>query len=338
MQEAVTAGISAEAPAESLPGLVSAFRFTDGGVEELAVDKPVGEEPGSWLWLHYNLADARASRFLKSDPTFPTVVRDLLVAADEHQQLNASDDCLYGVLPDLVCAIDGVTEEIGFLHFAMTEKIIVTGRRRALSSMRVLSDALRGGYKAATPAALLEAIMGYMIDSIDRFADDVAAKLDRIEEQILADEMGEGRQLLGRIRRTTVRLHRQLVILRSLTQRFELDLCQKLSLRIGTARLRQRLDWLDTEIVALRDRAYLLQEEVSIKTAEQTNRNLHVLAVVTTLFMPASLIAGIFGMNVGGLPLVQNANGFLWSMAILGASSVIVLWLLKRSGILKISR
>jgi zinc transporter len=236
-------------------------------------------------------------------------------------------------LPDLVCAIEGVTEEIGFLHFAMTEKIIVTGRRRALSAVRVLRDALRGGYKIVTRAALLEAIMGYMIDSIDRLADDVAAKLDRIEEQILADEMGEGRQLLGRIRRTTVRLHRQLVILRSLTQRFELDLCQNLSLRIGTVRLRQRLDWLDTEIVALHDRAYLLREEVTIKTAEQTNRNLHVLAVVTTLFTPASLIAGIFGMNVGGLPLVQNVNGFLWSMAIIAGSSVVVLWLLKRSSI-----
>jgi zinc transporter len=162
----------------------------------------------------------------------------------------------------------------------MTEKIIVTGRWRALGAVRVLCDALRGCYRIATPAALLEAIMGYMIDSIDRFADDVAAKLDRIEERILADGMGEGRQLLGRIRRTTVRLHRQFAILCFLTQRFELDLCQKLSLRIGTTRLRQRLDWLDTEIVALRDRAYLLQEEVTIKTAEQTNRNLHVLAVV----------------------------------------------------------
>jgi zinc transporter len=96
-------------------------------------------------------------------------------------------------LPYLVCAIEGVTEEIGFLHFAMTEKIIVTGRRRALSAVRVLRDALRGGYKIVTRAALLEAIMGYMIDSIDRLADDVAAKLDHIEEQILADEMGEGR-------------------------------------------------------------------------------------------------------------------------------------------------
>jgi zinc transporter len=39
---------------------------------------------------------------------------------------------------------------------------------------------------------------------------------------------------------------------------------------------------------------------VAIKTAEQTNRNLHVLAVVTTILLPATLITGIFGMNVGG--------------------------------------
>ena len=217
----------------------------------------------------------------------------------------------------------------------MTERLIVSGRRRALSAVQVMRSALRNGLKVATPTALLETIISSMINSMDRFSDDIAGKLDRIEERILADDMSEGRQMLGRIRRTTVRLHRQLVILRSLIQRLELDLCQKLSLRIATATLRQRLDWLDTEIVSLRDRAHLLQEEVTVKTAEQTHRNLHVLAVVTTLFMPASLIAGILGMNVGGLPFVQSADGFLWAMGILVASSVVVLWLLKRSGIIR---
>ena len=336
MQEALTEGAATDARAETLPGLVAAFRFAaDGSAQELTVDKPIEKEADGWLWLHFNLTDARACRFLRADPTFPTAARDLLIASDEHQQLNASSDCLYGVLPDLVCELDSITEEIGFLHFAMTERLIVSGRRRALSAVQVMRSALRNGLKVATPTALLETIISSMINSMDRFSDDIAGKLDRIEERILADDMSEGRQMLGRIRRTTVRLHRQLVILRSLIQRLELDLCQKLSLRIATARLRQRLDWLDTEIVSLRDRAHLLQEEVTVKTAEQTNRNLHVLAVVTTLFMPASLIAGILGMNVGGLPFVQSADGFLWAMGILVASSVVVLWLLKRSGIIR---
>jgi zinc transporter len=99
--------------------------------------------------------------------------------------------------------------------------------------------------------------------------------------------------------------------------------------------LRQRLEWLDAEIISLRDRAHLLQEEVTMKTAEQTNRNLHVLAVVTTLFMPASLIAGIFGMNVGGSRSCRTPADSCGRWSIIAGASVVVLWLLKRSDILK---
>src|SRR5262249_23013411 len=155
-----------------------------------------------------------------------------------------------------------------------------------------------------SPAALLDMIMERMVDAVDHYAERLARELDHVEEKVLTDELGEGRQVIGRIRRTTVRLHRQLVNQRGIMQRFDLDIgpASPFGPKLATARLSQRLDWLDAEIVALRDRAQLLQEEVSIKTAEQTNRNLHVLAVVTTIFLPASLVAGIFGMNVGNLP------------------------------------
>jgi zinc transporter len=102
---------------------------------------------------------------------------------------------------------------------------------------------------------------------------------------------------------------------------------------LATKKFGQRLDWLDSEIIELRDRAHLLQEEITLKTAEQTNRNLQVLATVTAVFLPASLVAGIFGMNVQ-LPLGQK-YGFVSAVAILIAASALVYWLLKRSGFLK---
>jgi zinc transporter len=127
----------------------------------------------------------------------------------------------------------------------------------------------------------------------------------------------------------TVRLHRQLAILRSLIYRFERNIepSWKPELRLATEKLRQRLEWLDNEIVALRD----LQEEITLKTAEQTNRNLQVLSIVTTVFLPASLVAGIFGMNVEGLPLTDDRSGFLWALVILISASALVYWLLRRS-------
>ncbi len=259
----------------------------------------------------------------------------LFTVADEHQQLHVKDDCLYGIFADLVCGLEGITEEIGFLHFAMTDRLMVSGRRNKLNAVDATRKALRNGYRAANPPALLDMIMEQMVDAVDHYAESLARELDHIEEKVLTGEIAEGRQVIGRIRRTTVRLHRQLVNQRALMQRFELDLgpASPFGPKLATGRLSQRLDWLDAEIVSLRDRAQLLQEEVSIKTAEQTNRNLHLLAVVTTIFMPATLIAGIFGMNVGGLPFA-GSDGFWWSMAILIGASAVVYWLLKRSGIL----
>jgi zinc transporter len=60
------------------------------------------------------LADARARHYLRSASFLPVAARELLVAADEHQQIHATDDCLYGVFPDLVCGLEGITEEIDF--------------------------------------------------------------------------------------------------------------------------------------------------------------------------------------------------------------------------------
>jgi zinc transporter len=322
-----------------MPGLVWAFRFgVDGAAREIAVDQPLEDDGAGdgWLWLHFNLADARACLFLRSVSYLPPAARELLVASDEHQQLHAKDGCLYGVLADLVCGLEGATGEIGFLHFAMTERLLVTSRRRMLSAVEATRQAVRKGQTVGSVVALLEAIMEQVVDSVDHYADELAGTLDHLEERILVDDVNEGRQTLGRVRRTTVRLHRQLAILRQLIHRFELGIghAQQNTFRLATAKLGQRVDWLDAEIVALRDRAHLLQEEVTLKTAEQTNRNLQVLAIVTTVFLPASLIAGIFGMNVGGVPLTDNRHGFLWVMLLVVVVSVLVYWLLKRSGIL----
>lgn len=42
-----------------------------------------------------------------------------------------------------------------------------------------------------------------------------------------------------------------------------------------------------------------------------SNRILFVLTLVTVLALPFDVAAGLFGMNVGGIPLRDDAHGFL---------------------------
>jgi zinc transporter len=65
-----------------------------------------------------------------------------------------------------------------------------------------------------------------------------------------------------------------------------------------------------SDLTALGERIKLLQEEIAANLNEQSSRTLYTLTVVTVLALPINIVAGFFGMNVGGIPLASNPQGF----------------------------
>ena len=320
-----------------VPCLVWAFRvYPDGSAEELPADHPIEDHNDGWLWLHLNLADGRACDWLRTKSSLPTEAVRVLISSDSHQALHAAGDCIYGVVADIVRQLDRPSDEFGHLRFAMTERRMVSGRHHALHAVENTRQALRGGLRVPSVAALLEAIVVRVAQAIDQIVDDLGEELDKIEERILVDQLSEERRRLGVLRRRTVRMHRQLSGLRALFRRLEHDIGgSNGALRVAAVGLVQRLDGLDHEVIALRDRAHLLQEEIAGKLAEQSANSLQVLSVITALMLPPTLVAGIFGMNTKGLPFTTDDSGFWWSMVLLVLSGIAAYWLLKRMGVLR---
>lgn len=275
------------------PGLAWAFRFDPAGAaEELTIDGPIAERLDGWLWLHFDRIDPQAAQSLRTISGLSPAAVELLIAAEDQQQLHADETCVYGVLADVVSSLGKPYEEIGFLHYAMTEKALVSSRRGGLSAVDALYKELIEGRRIAAAVPLLGAIAEHVVEAVEDYAEDLARELDAIEDKILSDKVSDERTVLGRIRRTTVRLHRQLTMSRSLLNRFVYDVSgSSIPFSLPTDRLGQRLDWLDSEVIALRDRAHLLQEEVTLKLAEHANRHLEVLSIVATVFLPATLVA-----------------------------------------------
>ncbi|HEY6086488.1 MAG TPA: CorA family divalent cation transporter [Burkholderiaceae bacterium] len=67
------------------------------------------------------------------------------------------------------------------------------------------------------------------------------------------------------------------------------------------------------DLAALQERIKLLQEEMVAQVGEQTNRSVFTLTVVTVLALPINIIAGLLGMNVGGIPLADSPTVSSWS-------------------------
>src|SRR5664279_4631360 len=167
-------------PPTPIPGLVWAFHIhPDGSPEVLAVDHPISMTHEGLLWLHINLADARALQWLGSTNLhIVPQARRLLLSKDNYQQMHTAEDSVYGVISDLMRDVAETTEETGYLRFVMTERILLSGRHHALTATDATRRALEGGHRIASVAALLETIVENVADTMDTLADRIAVAVD----------------------------------------------------------------------------------------------------------------------------------------------------------------
>ncbi len=82
------------------------------------------------------------------------------------------------------------------------------------------------------------------------------------------------------------------------------------------------MEGLVDDLESLQERAHALQDELKAREAAGTNKRLTVLSIVSALLLAPTFITGVFGMNVIGLPFQDTAYG-LWAPCALMAASVI---------------
>jgi zinc transporter len=323
---------------DSVPGLVWAFRIhDDGAAEQLPIDQPIPVRPEGWIWLHLDLANTAARQWITA-LDLPQAGIMTLRSRDRHQQLHVTDALVHGVVADMEKGIDGIGDDVGHLRFVMTDRMLISGRHRKLASVASARIALEGGRRLTHVASLLELIIEQVADGIDRIAENLAGEMDRIENGLAEGSNSVERSKLTLARRSSVRLHRQVSSLRAVFHRLERQGLDGLKpgLQLAVSRLAQRLDDLDHGILELRERGHRLQDEMTSLMAEETNRHLYVLSILTTLLLPPTLVTGVFGMNTKGLPLTDAETGFLWAMALMISSAGAAYLIMRRIGVFKL--
>lgn len=319
------------------PGLISAFVFDETGQArawpaDRALDLSGAE---GWLWAHFNLSDTWAHHWLSGRPEISRQAQEVLTSHDEHAYLRDDGSCLTGMVADLVRNVQGATEEIGYLHFALADRMLVTSRRHPVHGADATRNAVENGMRASTPGELFSAMIANSADGFDELVDRLTIDLDRIEDRILKEELSDERQRLSRARHTAVRLQRPLAGLRRTLRRVRSPAQAASVAQFDPVALMQQLEMLEIDLATIQDRARVLQDEINLKIASQTNRQLFTLSVLTALFVPATLVTGLFGMNVEGMPFAKSENGFWWGLLISLSSSLVVCLLLVRAGALR---
>ncbi len=83
------------------------------------------------------------------------------------------------------------------------------------------------------------------------------------------------------------------------------------------------------DLGGVRERAIIIQDEISNQASEQMNRTMYYLSLIAAIFLPLGFITGLFGMNLVGVPIpgAETRWGFLAVcifLALVGGIAVLV--------------
>ena len=78
------------------------------------------------------------------------------------------------------------------------------------------------------------------------------------------------------------------------------------------------VEGLGLELDAVRERAHIINDEVTNQLTERLNKNMYALSVIAAIFLPLGFLTGLLGINIAGIPGAENPAAFAIFCAMLG--------------------
>jgi len=274
---------------------------------------PPGRGDTGFVWLHLSLSNAAAERWMRQSLQLADAFYESLHEGVGSTRLEVEGDMLVAVMHDVLFNLSFDAANISTVSVCMDPRLVVTARLRPLRSVDRLRASVKAGQSIRSSAELLAQLLHDQADVLVDIIRQSTARADVVEDGLLANRIASSRVELSSLRRSLVRLQRLLApepaALFRLLNRPPAWLSEE-----DLADLRQAAEEFSAAVVdagSLTERLKLLQEELSALVNEHSNRTLFILTVVTVLALPINLVAGLLGMNVGGIPFQQHPQGFV---------------------------
>jgi len=282
-----------------------------------------------FIWLHFNLSDLSAQHWMQAHLQLPSEFFEALRQGSRSTRIEDASEHLIAVVNDVAYEFAFDPSEIASLWLSVSARVAVSARTHPLRSIDRLRQAVRDGAHFGSTMELLNHLLRDQGDVLVRIVRDATLQVDQIEDSLLVGRLQQKRADLGRLRRVLVRLQRLLApepgaLFRLLrTPPPWLAPHDLEEMRQAT----EEFSLVIRDLAALQERIKLLQEEMAAQVGEQTNRSVFTLTVVTVLALPINIMAGMFGMNVGGVPLSDHPHGFAILAVLVLLFTAVAAWL-----------
>lgn len=274
-------------------------------------------EPPKSQWLHLDAGVAEAQTWLRAESGLSDIAVDGLLATETRPRIASRGRNLLVIARGINLNPGSDPDDMVSVRIWSDGKRLISTQMRTLLSTADLQRALQEGHGPVDIPKLLLFWLGRIVDRMEGTLESLEDSLAALEERTLAGVALSGLRVdFARLRRQCISLRRYLAPQREALMRLAsdplewLDEGHRLRLREIADRQIRHVEALDE----IRDRAAVAQEELMSHLSEQMNERMYVMSIAAALFLPLGFFTGLMGINVGGMPGVDNDLGF-WLVA-----------------------
>lgn len=318
----------------NLSGLILAYILDgQGGGREVDWDEIDAWNPEQgvlWLNLDYERFDARS--WVQNRSGLPRHITDQLLDPDARPRCQVFADglliILRGISPELS---DDPKSRISLRLWADQHRILTTRMRRVATTIN-FRYALKRGDGPRDQSDILLLALERISELIEKTVERMRDTVDDLEDEVNTGGYHSMRRRLLTVRRTAIVLQRYLEPQRAAVNQLRQSrfdwLAEDDFLRL--AELSDNVTNYIDEVAILRDRATIVSEELANQLSVDLNRRMYILSVMSVIFLPLGFITGLLGVNVGGIPMEDQPEGFflliLFVVLLTAAQIVVFRW------------
>jgi magnesium transporter len=317
--------------------VIKLLRCKDGRVESPASVDPAWlapDDPGV-LWVDLCDPTPEESRLLTETFKFHELAIEDALAASHHPKAESYGGYLYLILHGInFHAAKHVFATID-TDFFVGKNYLVTvrhGQTRSIPYVRELCEKNGAHVMQEGPFALAHRIIDKMVDHYRPEVDELAENIDQLEKDVFENpDAGLIRVMLD-LKRDVASLRRVVLPQRDVVGRLARREFPEISESVAY-RFRDVFD----HLVRLTDEAIYFQDRISglleanlSNVSNRLNQVMKVLTLIATVFMPMTVLTGIWGMNVD-LPQLPGGHAaqFWWIVAMLIGITAWMVWLFR---------
>jgi len=258
----------------------------------------------------------------------PLVLEDIL-NTDQRPKVDDYGDYLYIVARFFEYDAATATITSDQVSIVLGADFVLTFQERPTGTFDPLRERLRGDkgqIRKLGADYLAYSLLDTLVDRYFTILEQLAERTEAIEDQLLQKATPALLKEVHEIKRETMVMRRAVWPLREVIN--------------GLTRVDQRFFKPETQpylrdiydhtvhviesLEGIRDLVAGMLDIYLSSISNRVNMEVRILTVITTLFMPAALIAGIFGMNFRHMPLIEDNQGFLLALSMMGTIALVM--------------